>query len=282
MLQPCDAPSVEVADVARAIGVQIVGQLPGGEGAGAYEVRMPDGQRAVLKVDAGDVLDLGIATTLIEALRARGYPAPASLGTGTVADTAYELAELMPGGPVEQIAAGHVPQVVALNELQRDVGLTGRGPWITEIVTSLLVGCVGYCQLGPLRAHDPALLARLQEIADRSRDLAVPNHDVVHFDFSPYNILADGDHVTAVVDWQGATSGDAAFDLITLAYYTYDFALRDQLLDAAAARTTPEALHLYAAHMMLRAVDWSLRHHDDTAVWWATGMGEALLDALGA
>jgi hypothetical protein len=39
---------------------------------------------------------------------------------------------------------------------------------------------------------------------------------------------------------------------------------------------------LYAAHMVLRQVDWSLRHQDETAVWWPTGMGEALLDVLDA
>src|SRR2546421_10879918 len=117
MLQPCEAPLVEVADIARTIGVQVVARLPGGEGAGAYEVRTPDGHRAVLKVETGDVLNLGAPTTLTEALRARGYPAPRSLGAGTVDGTPYELTELLSGGPVEQITAHHVPQLIALNTL---------------------------------------------------------------------------------------------------------------------------------------------------------------------
>ena len=63
-----------------------------------------------------------------------------------------------------------------------------------------------------------------------------------------------------------ATSGDAAFDLVTLAYYTYDPILHIAILDAARARTDPRALALYAAHMVLRQVDWSLHYHDAAAV----------------
>jgi hypothetical protein len=205
---------------------------------------------------------------------------PASLASGEVDGTGYELTQRMPGNPVEQITEAHVAQLVALVEKQRDVGLPVRAPWVADMVASLTDGFVGYCELECVRAHNPALLDRLQEIAKRSRGLDVSSRDVVHYDFSPYNVLAEADRITGVVDWQGATSGDAAFDLVTLAYYTYDFALRDRLLDAGRALTSPGALRLYAAHMVLRQVDWSLRHQDETAVWWSTGMGEALLQAL--
>ena len=102
----------------------------------------------------------------------------------------------------------------------------------------------------------------------------------MHYDFSPYNVLADEDGITGVVDWQGATSGDAAFDLVTMAYYSPDTEIRDQLLAAALARTDPRAVELYAAHMVLRQVDWCLRNHDATAVWWFRDLGTSLLDAL--
>ena len=282
VLQPCDARAVEATDLAEAIGVEVVRKLAHGEGAGAYEVRLANGVPAVLKVDADDALDFAHSIRFTEALRVRGYPAPASLASGEVDGTGYELTEKMPGDPVEQITAEHVPQLVALVQMQRDVGLPGRAPWLADVVASLTDGFVGYCELDRLRAHNPALLDRLQEIAAGSRRLDVASRDVVHYDLSPYNVLAEGDRITGVVDWQGATSGDAAFDLVTLAYYTYDFALRDRVLDAAGALTCPGALRLYAAHMVLRQVDWSLRHQDETAAWWSTGMGEALLEVLGA
>jgi hypothetical protein len=64
-----------------------------------------------------------------------------------------------------------------------------------------------------------------------------------------------------------------------MAYYSPDLAVRDRLLDAARARTDPRALELYAAHMVLRQVDWCLRHNDATAVWWFRDLGTSLLDA---
>jgi hypothetical protein len=70
VLQPCDARAVEVAELADAIGVEIVRKLAHGEGAGAYEVRVGDGMPAVLKVDAHDGLDTAVwwSTGMGEAL----------------------------------------------------------------------------------------------------------------------------------------------------------------------------------------------------------------------
>jgi hypothetical protein len=271
--------------VASAIGVELIGRLAHGEGTGAYAVRMADGTRAVLKVHAGDVLDLAAPTGVIDALRARGYPAPATLENGEVDGSGYEIIEFLPGEPVEAPTGALVPDVLELIALQRDLGLVGRRPWLDDIVTSVLDGRMGYCEHGAMieYSHETrALLDRLRRIADDARTADVAHADVVHYDFSPYNILASAGGITGVVDWDGATSGDAAFDLVTLATYTYDFAVRDQLLAAAAASTDPRALALYAAHMVLRSVDWSLRHYDEGTVEWFLGIGTALLGVVGA
>jgi hypothetical protein len=57
-------------------------------------------------------------------------------------------------------------------------------------------------------------------------------------------------------------AGNRAFDLATLLFYRYDHEdirhlLRARLLDLAG----PLAARAYLAHMVLRQVDWSLRHH---------------------
>jgi aminoglycoside phosphotransferase (APT) family kinase protein len=126
------------------------------------------------------------------------------------------------------------------------------------------------------------MLERLRRIADAAQRIDVSDRDVVHYDFSTHNVLVDGDHVTGVVDWDGATNGDAAFDLVTLAAFTYDYAVRDKLLDVAAQLTDRRALTLYAAHMVLRQVDWSLRKQRDFEVAWFMGVGADLLVAVGA
>jgi hypothetical protein len=173
---------VDARETAAAIGVEFVGQMAHGEGTGAYAVRGADGTDAVLKLYTGDILDLGARPGVTDALRARGYPAPATLAKGEVDGIVYEIQELLPGAPVENLPLALVANVLELIALQRDVGLTGRMPWVDDI------------------------------------------------DFSPYNILAQDGRITGVVDWDGATSGDAAFDLVTLASYTYDYGVRDELL----------------------------------------------------
>jgi len=276
---------VDSREIAAAIGVEFVGRMVHGESGGAFEVRTADGARAVLKLHTGDVLDLGAPSALVDALRARGYPAPATLASGAVDGSAYELQELLPGEPLEQLAPAMLASVLAINALQRDIGAIGRGPWIDEMVTRILHGRIGYCEHAAMAEHSDetrALLERLFRIADGARAVQAPDADVVHFDFSPYNVLTDGDRIAGVVDWNGATNGDAAFDLVTLATYTYDDAVRDELLGAAAASTDVDALPLYAAHMVLRQVDWSLRHDDETTVEWFLGISTALLAAVGA
>jgi hypothetical protein len=49
-------------------------------------------------------------------------------------------------------------------------------------------------------------------------------------------------------------------------------------VDDVAAR----ALGLYAAHMVLRMVDWSLRNHGEAEAAWFMGIGTDLLAAVGA
>jgi Ser/Thr protein kinase RdoA (MazF antagonist) len=231
--------------------VTLVSQMPVGESGSAYEVETDGGGRAVLKFESALVADFAVPHAITQALRARGCPVPAMLEHGTVAGLRYELDR------------------------------PGRAPWIEDMVTSVTEGRSGYCEHAALRAHDPELLHRLRAIAARAANADTPTTDAVHYDFSPLNILIDGDRVTGVVDWNGATSGDASFDLVTLAFYTHDAEAHTTLLDRARARTDPRALRLYAAHMALRQLDWSLRYHPDQLVWFID-LGLALLAEVGA
>src|SRR6185369_17778003 len=121
-LQPCEASReasvVEAREIAAAIGVELIGRMAHGESGGAFEIRTTDGARAVLNLYTGDVLDLGAPSALVDALRARGYPAPATVTTGAVDGSAYEIHELVPGKPMEQPTPALLPDVLALNALQ--------------------------------------------------------------------------------------------------------------------------------------------------------------------
>jgi aminoglycoside phosphotransferase len=269
---------VEVNEVAEALGVDLVSRLPHGANSGAYAVRTADGADAVLKVGE----DAFREPPPVAVLRARGYPMPAILGSGSAGGVSYELTERVDGTPMNQPAIGQLTAVRRVIALQRAVGL-GSGDWVEYMVTSITDGCVGYCEHAAMQAHSDetrALLDRLRKLADARRHVDVPSDDAVHHDFSPYNVLVRGDTIAGVVDWGDTRLGDSAFDLVTLAFYTYDFDLRDALLGAAREATSPEAIELYAAHMVLRQTDWSLRHDDAATAEWFAGVGVALLDRV--
>jgi len=107
------------------------------------------------------------------------------------------------------------------------------------------------------------LLAELRRLADRCCPAIPDGEDFVHYDFTPANLLCDGNAITGVIDINPLTlAGDRAFDLATMLFYYYDRdeirgPLRGRLLDLAGSR----AAAAYLAHMVLRQVDWSLRYH---------------------
>ena len=79
-----------------------------------------------------------------------------------------------------------------------------KHPWVDEMVTSILNGRIGYCEHAAMAEHSDEtreLLARLFRIADAARGVQVSDTDVVHFDFSPYNVLTDGARASGVVAW---------------------------------------------------------------------------------
>jgi Ser/Thr protein kinase RdoA (MazF antagonist) len=275
---------VDVNEVAAAAGLRVVGRTRHGESASTFDVRTADGTDAVLKVHEEPPVDAD-AQLLLDCIVGPGYPAAIPIeGWTTIDGRFYELQPRLPGEPVEQITAAHLSSVRALNEMQRGAATESLAgyTWLDDVIRTVVEGADGYCEHDAMQRHSDAtraLLDRLATIADTARDARVPIRDVVHYDFSPYNILAEGDRITGVVDWEGVRAGDASFDLVTLAFYTYDYAVRDELLAMTRGRTPPRALALYAAHMVLRQVDWSLRH-DPSTLDWFVGIGEALLGSL--
>ena len=109
---------------------------------------------------------------------------------------------------------------------------------------------------------------------------------LVHRDFHHRNALWRGDDLAAVVDWEGAGSGDPAFDLVTLAFglsvSTAPPGARELPWAAAERSRPPQLLGAYAAHMALRQVDWSIRHRTDADVGHWLAVARAALDRYDA
>lgn len=280
-----DWPRVERLDAARMIAaireragvrLRIAGPCPGGQ-VGASYVTWPDGHQSVLTWRPGTTPERfrDEQLTVLGALRAAGYPAPAAELVVPAGDGAAAIAvvwELLPGQPVRELTAGLLGQALRLIELHagrlaghREVPpfrlyLSGDGP--------------GFCLHGPLRdgtARARRLHRWITEVAARHPSDILDGDDAVHGDFQAANFLSDGAGLR-VVDWDGACRGDRRLDLVTLRFGMHGLpadpaAVRqaDDLLDAIPART----LEPLWAHLSLRMADWSIRHFSpaDTEHW---------------
>ena len=193
-----------------------------------------------------------------EALRRVGYPAPRYV----IAEDAYSVQEELPGAPLpiwEPLEDTTLARLLELNELQEGRAVSARRDWPRLLLETVLVGETTYMVLDTLVRHSEearALLERCQATVERFAADVTATEDIVHWDFHSLNVLADGDRVTGVIDWDATTAADRFFDLATLSY----FFPRDARLERyAAPRVDRGVFAAYLAHMCVREADWSLR-----------------------
>jgi aminoglycoside phosphotransferase (APT) family kinase protein len=107
----------------------------------------------------------------------------------------------------------------------------------------------------------------LRRTGDRCCAAIPDGDDYVHYDFNLANLLSDGSRITGVVDINPpVVTGDRAFDLATLLFYLYDDEdIRAVLSARILELTSRRAAAAYLAHMVLRQVEWSVRHYPAVA-----------------
>lgn len=235
---------------------------------GAFALTDAQGRRYVLKWQPGsDHLErIFYAQTVTEHLRARGYSAPAYAHIGTALGRTYSIQQALPGTTMHRLPFQLVPEILQLQALHASTAPPGPREWPCEVIQTVLHGGDGYCLHASLQQHSPetaAMLRTLQHLVTDDKNGIAEINEIVHFDFQAANFLSDQCRVSGVVDWEGAQAGDSAFDLATLLFYNYDEQqTRDFLWKYTLARRSIEVLSVYLAHLILRQVDWSLRHHD--------------------
>jgi Ser/Thr protein kinase RdoA (MazF antagonist) len=241
-------------------------EADGGQSGSTYLATGSDGTPSVLKV--GPNAEFGALTQVTDALRGRGYPAPRIYASGQVEGRSFWLQEFLPGAVLNDQADPYrlLPELLRLNDAQAGAGDGGHR--LSEVLAmTLTVGGDGYCVHATLdkRPDTRDLLATLRRTAGRCLDAIPERDDYVHYDFTLANLLTDGRGITGVIDLNPPPlTGDRVFDLATLLFYHYDQDdVRDRLRARALELTGDRALRVYLAHMVLRQVDWSLRHHPD-------------------
>ena len=235
---------------------------------GAVAVWDDAGSPLVLKwsADAGALARLQRAQIATDQLRVRGYPVPRYRLYGTIDGGTYSLQEALPGRPMATVTLAQLPRLLALNALQRGLAGLCASDWPRSVIESVLIGCNGYCVLASLIEYSSAtrsLLNHLQTLVSEHSDAVCPTDDIVHYDFNPANILLDGGQISGVVDWDGTTVGDRMFDLVTLFFYADAGSdVRQAIWNRLSVSSTRSAISLYIAHIIVRQLDWSIRHHD--------------------
>jgi aminoglycoside phosphotransferase (APT) family kinase protein len=261
-----DAPHV-IDRIAEITGVRLIleGPCPGGEVGAAY-VRWPDGRRSVLTEGRSR------AAQLLDLARDAGIPTARYELSAHVDGTRVVVQRRLPGAPPATVDAALVDAMVRLN--LRFTGLLTALPAVPDVDLFLTGDGPGFCLHQPLRSYGlraARLLDWIHDVGATAPDCA--GDDLVHLDYHPGNILVIGDRITGVVDWDGARRGDRHFDLVTLRFHLGVSAphLAGPLDERLAAVLEPGLLRAYWAHMALRQVDWSIRHHDaETVDRWLT------------
>jgi hypothetical protein len=264
-----DAPRV-VDRIAEITGVRLVieGPCPGGEVGAAY-VRWPDGRRSVLSE--------GRTRTgpLVDRARAAGVPTARHELVAHVDGVRVIVQSRLPGRPPTSVTASLVAQMISMTD--RLTGLLAGEPDPRPVPLHLVTDGPGFCLHTPIASYD-ARTARLLDWVHEvgAAGSTMVGDDLVHLDFQPGNILVTGDRISGVVDWDGATRGDRHLDLTTLRFYLAGQAPHlAGPVDERLADISPHRRAAYWAHLSLRQVDWSIRHHDAAAVTHWLGVAES-------
>lgn len=254
---------------------------------GAFAIAVQDGKGYVLKWEADDgSLDrLKEVSLVTQTLRKVGYPAPRYCFLGNIQGYSYTIQEALPGVPMEVVTLSVLPRLLELNGLQARLATSEQSEWPRPVVDTVLEGGDGYCILESLRTYSTTtaeLLHILQGIVLAHRNEQFETNDVVHFDFNLSNVLIENGQISGVIDWEGTCAGDCTIDLATLLFYAYDsLDIREYLLHAIRERVSPGILSVYMAHLILRQVDWSIRHHDRATVDYYLRVAEHVLRTVG-
>jgi aminoglycoside phosphotransferase (APT) family kinase protein len=250
-------------ELAEDLGLRIRAPLPGGV-FGATIVEDASGQELVLKAEPGEMWAARFqrSAVLSERLRARGYPAPLYVATGIHGSTSWSLQERLPGDPPALVDERLARQLIELAGMHagasdtafawREDALPAMAAWISTLLPS--DECAGLSRelARAVRAH---------------ADAPLRDGDVVHGDFSHRNCLAQDGRITAIIDWEQASTGDWRFDLCTLDYWARLQPERvtpaaAQAIDAAVEAACPrDARALFTSYLGLRHLDFEQRLH---------------------
>ena len=193
---------------------QVERHLTGGWNEGAYLLRGDGRARVVLKWRASDPERLMGAYELVEAARARGWPAPAWLAVGRApGGGAWVVQEFIDGRPPPCLDDTVAKQTTGILDLQAAMfpgAAGGWGQWAWGVVFEDWRGLRGRVASGV--PGGSRIVAAVDAIAAACPPGPLSGQDLVHGNFNLANTIATPDRLW-VVDVQGLGAGPRAYDL---------------------------------------------------------------------
>lgn len=282
-------PEHELARLRSATGhdLSLVGLLEGGQ-VGAALVSWPDGHESILTRSGDSSANLERTQMIMELGKAHDLPMPAYELIVDLGDTVLLLQQRLPGSPPCTVDDALVTQL--LKVLDRLDGVLVEHPEVPVADLYLTESGPGFCLHESLERYDSEtrrLLSRIREIG-RDPEAAMTGDDLVHLDFHPGNFLVDDGAVSGLIDWDGISRGDRRFALVTLAFDLSWGTATDPAyagtveslgtVERRVDQIDPARRRAYWAHMALRQVDWSIRHHGPAEIAHYLRYAETRLD----
>lgn len=258
---PGSLPPADLAAVRSGTGVAwtVLGHLDGGSSDPVYLLGYGQ-RRAVLKVKRGAWWgdQLTRTVTVVDQLRAAGYPTPPVLGVGVLDEQrAYLLSGFVRGAPAGRLDPATLDAVLAAAGLHSEVCPPPERDW-SVMVTAFLNGGIAEFEFHP----DVMPYAR-RALALIPRPVpALPSGGFVHGDFTLRNMLFGGDGLAAIVDLEGFGRGTPVIDLVSLLQAAADPvggspALARRIVEHAVALGGTDVFLACLAHRVLAAVSWA-------------------------
>ena len=249
--------------IAEDLGLEHVRPLRDGE-FGAEIVRDRDGAELVLKATSQrSARQVARGGALAARMRDRGYPAPLLVATGSARGASWSLQELLPGRTPDVLTASHARTLLDLIATQGRAAGRHR-TWQREALAHAHRWRPNSHRAQP-RGRSPTSSRAYRAMPK----LDLRDNDVVHGDFSHRNVLAIGEDVTGVIDWDLAGVGDCRLDLVTLTYWCAVEPLRRtpiaaQIIDHHLREAcSPPMRAVFAAYVALRHLAYVARAHPD-------------------
>lgn len=260
----------------------VEGRCPGGE-VGAYFLNDDEG-RFVCKWSENPASEQRLEALIrtLCRLHDEGYPLPRYGPVLAFEGGVLIVQEVVSGRYSDTVSDTLVERLIEIQKRQIGLGHTiDPEPWGRFLLRTLRVGADGWALHEPLREHSDQtrrLVEWIEKLGGQLDEKSFPDKDLVHIDFHHRNALqSEQNELTAVVDWEGARQGDAAFDVVTLAF---GLAAADCTAEArrraweAAVGAAGERLLPYVAHMALRRLDWTIRFHQEELQFWLNVCGD--------